>query len=1044
MIQQAVQSIPQGTAGTVATGAVLVIGGGIAGIQAALDLAESGQKVYLVEKSPAIGGNMARLDKTFPTNDCSMCILSPKLVECGRHRNVELITLAEVIGLSGTAGHFTARIRRKARYVDVEKCTGCGACLEKCPVRAQRRVPLGEIPPKTPPKGSPFDPDVAKHRAIYRPFAQSLPNAPCIDPALCLYLTKGRCRACEKVCEAKAIHYDDRDVEQDLAVGAVIAAPGYEEFIPGENLELGYRRFPDVVTSLEFERILSASGPCAGHVMRVSDGTVPKRLAFLQCVGSRDLGCRHGYCSSVCCMYAVKQAVIAKEHVKGIEATVFLMDLRAFGKDFDRYCERAQAQYGVRFVRGRAYDVVAADAGDAAGALRVRYASEAGGVSDEVFDMVVLSVGLQPGAGLRGLARVLGVRVDEFGFLRTGWQAPAATSRPGVFVAGVAAGPKDIPETVVQASAAACEAGRLLAAARDTRTSERTFPAEKDVTAEVPRIGVFVCHCGINIAGVVDVKSVAEYARSLPGVVYTEDILYACSQDAQVHLRDVILAHGLNRVVVASCSPRTHEPLFQQTMREAGLNPYYFEMANIRDQCSWIHAEQPAEATVKSRDLVRMAVRKVSLAEPLRAASLNVTQSALVIGGGLAGMTAALGIADQGYDVTLVEREGRLGGNLHHLHWLLDEPDMAARRRQLCERVQGHAHIRVLTGSTLSRADGYVGNFESTVATPAGEQKVKHGVIVVATGGRESKPSAYLYGSDRRVLTQQEFEARLAGGSGLAGVGSLVMIQCVGSREPGHPYCSRVCCNTAVKNALRVKQLSPDTQIHILYRDVRTYGLNEDYYRQARQKGILFVRYDLERKPTVAGGKTLRVEVRDPITGQDVVLNPDLVVLSARIEINAGSDVLQKMLKVPLNADGYFLEAHVKLRPVEFATEGVFVAGLAHSPKNVPETIAQAEAAAARAVTIISKPQYEAEPTIAALNEDLCDGCGVCVPVCEYNALEIVARPGGPEGAKIVRLNEAMCKGCGACVAACPSGAMEQKGYKNSQILAMIAAALEE
>ncbi|MHC4720137.1 MAG: FAD-dependent oxidoreductase, partial [Planctomycetota bacterium] len=848
----------------------------------------------------------------------------------------------------------------------------------------------------------------------------------------CLHCsTCSECLQCVTVCKAEAICHQQKDEFEHVDIGAIVVVPGFEEFLAQLKYDFGYSRYPDVVSSIQFERILSASGPFAGHVQRPSDGKEPKKLAFLQCVGSRDISCRNAYCSSVCCMYAIKEAVIAKEHLKNVEVTVFFMDMRAFGKDFDKYYERAKSEYGVHFVRARVSDIHQVN-GD--GQLTVQYACESGSVEEEEFDMVVLSVGLEPSEKSRQLADKLAVRLDANGFIWTGPSHPLQTSRAGVFVAGAASGPKDIPETVIQASGSAGKAAQLLADVRGTLTVEREFPPERDVAGEEPRIGVFICHCGINIGSVVAVPSVADYARTLPYVVYAEDNLYTCSQDTQDHIREKISEHNLNRVVVASC--------FQQTLREAGLNPHLFEMANIRDQCSWIHMNQPDEATDKANALVHMAVAKVALVEPLAAATLDVTPSALVIGGGLAGMTAALAIADQGFGVTLVEREKQLGGNLNNLRYTFDEPDVQAYLKHLCKHVQKQPNITVNTGAQLESIEGFIGNFESTLKKGSRHTKVKHGVVIVATGGNEHKPDEYGYEPDDHVMTQLELEDLLS--KGTMDAKTVVMIQCVGSREEQHMYCSRVCCSAAVKNALKIKEISPQTEVYILYRDIRTYGLNEEYFQAARDSGAIFIRYDLDNKPAVTNTRGLKVTVSEPVLERELVLRPDLLVLSARINANPDNEKLAQMLKVPRNEDGFFLEAHVKLRPVEFATEGIFVAGVAHSPKSIPETIAQAEAAAAKACTIISKDKYEAEPTIAAVNEDLCDGCGICVPVCEYNALEVVPREGGGEDEKIVQLNEAMCKGCGGCVAACPSGAMEQKGFKNEQILAMIRAALAD
>jgi len=916
------------------------------------------------------------------------------------------------------------------------KCTGCWECVEKCPEKA---IEITSCCPIVLPNE--FDEGLSFRRAIYVPYPQAVPRTHVRDAGHCLKLTdRLDCKGCSNICQADAIINDDSEKQQTIKAGSVVVVPGFEQFLARQQFDFGYKKLPNVITSIEFERILSASGPFAGHVKKLSDGAEPKKIAFLQCIGSRDISCRNAYCSSVCCMYAIKEAVIAKEHLKSVEVTIFFMDIRAFGKDFDKYYERAKNEYGVKFVRARVSDVYSPN-GD--GQLTVKYAPADGCIDEQQFDMVVLSVGLEPSSELRILSSKLGIRLDENGFIWTEPLQPLKTSRAGVFAGGTASGPKDIPETIVQASAAACRASRLLAEARDSLTVEPSFPPEKDVSSQEPRIGVFVCHCGINIGGVVDVPATAGSAKTLPYVVFAEDNLYTCSQDTQDHIRQMIAEHNLNRVIVASCSPRTHEPLFQQTLREAGLNPHLFEMANIRDQCSWIHMNAPADATEKAKALIRMATAKVALVEPLASAELDVTPSALVIGGGLAGMTAAEAIADQNFEVTLIEREKSLGGNLLKLRSTYTEPDITGWLERLTEDVKRHKNIRVLTQSNIESIDGFIGNFETTVKTAGKKKKIRHGVIIVATGGSENKPEQYLYGNDKKVLTQLELEETLAADKPLSKVKTVVMIQCVGSREEGHMYCSRVCCNTAVKNALKIKELSPQTQVYVLYRDIRTYGTNERFFRQARDIGVIFIRYEPETAPKVTReANRLRVEVIEPLLNKELVLEPELLVLSSRIDADESNEQLSQLLKVPLNEDRFFLEAHVKLRPVEFATEGIFVAGLAHSPKSIPETIAQADAAAAKACTIISKEKYAAEPTIAAVNEDLCDGCGICVPVCEYNALEVVDRSGGAEGEKIVRLNEAMCKGCGGCVAACPSGAMEQKGFKNEQMLAMIRAAL--
>jgi len=1479
------QQTPKGSK----VGAALVIGGGIAGIQAALDLADSGQKVYLLERAPSIGGNMARLDKTFPTNDCSMCILSPKVVECGRHLNIETIAWAELEGVTGTVGNFTARIRRRARYVDSEKCTGCGECATVCPVQmpsefdaqlgtrkaifrpcpqaypntfvidkrgrapcrvgcpaginingyvaltamgkfdealdlildtvplpgvlgrvcdhpcesvchlgtldaepvaicaikrfladrrrlggqrrmpqpsqpkekrqkvaiigagpagltaarelarkgyqptifeaesqpggmlswgipayrlprevlhheiedilaegvelqlncrfgsditrdeltrrgykalilaigAQAGAPLGienenlegvydsirflrqvnagrpvavgrrvtvigggnsaidaartalrlgaeqvtivyrrtrtEMPaipleikaaeeegvrlellaapvrlhgiegrvsrlecirmrpgapdasgrrapvpvprseffietdtvisaigqkvvmPDDPEfqklqrrhggtiqarpetcatdipgvfaigdavtgprsvieaiaegrkaahavdcylRGVPFEPlpRVTRDQIVDHPPRadqserpaprRSAPELPveerrrgfteveatlseedavaeaqrCLRCAVC-----SECLACVRFCKAQAIRHDQEDVIEEINVGSIVVVPGFEEYHSTLKYDFGYSRFPDVVSSLEFERILSASGPFGGHVQRPSDGREPGRIAFLQCVGSRDLACRNDYCSSVCCMYAIKEAVIAKEHSRGLDVTIFFMDMRAFGKDFDKYYERARSEYGVRFVRARVSDVRQQN-----GQLILRYAPDTGGTCEEPFDMVVLSVGLQPPTGVRELASKLGVRTDKHGFMLTDPLNPLHTSRPGIFVGGPASAPKDIPETVVQASGAAAEVARLLSEVRNTLTVKAQFPPERDVSSVPPRIGVFVCHCGINIGGVVNVPAVAEYALTLPHVVHAEHNLYTCSQDTQDHIRAVILEKNINRVVVASCSPRTHEPLFQQTLRQAGLNPHLFVMANIRDQCSWAHLHEPEAATQKARDLVRMAAAKAALTVPLRSSTVPVIRQALVIGGGTAGMTAALAIADQGYHVCLVERDARLGGNLRDLPTGFEDQDLRAMLKNLIAKVKAHANIRVLTETTVVEVQGFVGNFTSKLSN--GEE-YRHGVAIIATGASEYQPREYLYGEDRRIITQRQLSQQLAAGNfpGLPPA-CVVMIQCVGSRTAEHPYCSRVCCTRAVKNAAQIKEHHPETEVIILYRDMRTYGFQERHYQRARELGVLFIRFDADRPPILTGGPRLDLSVFEPLLQTELHFHPDLVVLSTGIVSSAeDNDRLAKLFKVPLNDDGFFLEAHAKLRPVEFATEGVYLAGLAHGPKNLSECIAQALAAAARAGTVLAKDEIETSATIAEVLPDRCVACGLCTQICAYNAISLELQRIGKEERVFAKVNPALCKGCGACVAGCRSGALNLAGFSDKQILAEIA-----
>jgi len=995
-------------------GAVLVVGGGIAGIQASLDLADSGFKVYLLDESSTIGGTMTQLDKTFPTNDCAMCILAPKLVTAGRHPNIELVMNAEIRSVDGEEGHFKVELVRKPRRVNEEKCTGCGVCAQKCPVEA-----IDE-----------FNQGLSDRGAIYVKYPQAVPLVCVIDRDKCI-----GCGTCQEVCKAGAIEYDEEEKEIVLDVGSIVLAPGFEEFDPSLKSEYGYGRYPNVISSIEFERVLSASGPYGGMVLRPSDGEVPRRVGFIQCVGSRDAKLGNNYCSSACCMYAIKEAVIAKEHNPDLQCTIFFMDIRAYGKEFDDYYSRAEEEHGVNFVRSRVSSVE-----EVAGSqnLTVRYVVEEE-PKEEEFDLVVLSVGMTPPKHAEELAKTLGIEMNKYKFCSTQTFSPLDTSRPGIYVCGAFSSPKDIPESVAQASGAAARAASLIAPERGRLTVAKELPPEIDISGEEPRIGVFVCHCGINIGGVVNVPEVVEYAKTLPNVAYAEDNLYTCSEDTQKGIIEKIKEHNLNRVVVASCTPRTHEPLFRETIREAGLNIYLFEMANIRDQCSWVHMHEHDKATEKAKDLVRSIVAKARLLRPLKKPMINVVPVGLVIGGGLSGMTAALELAKQGFEVHLVEKEKELGGNLRHIHYVTGSEDPQERLRSIVKEVSENEKIHVYLGAEIANIEGYVGNFKATLNYDGEKKEIDHGIVIVATGAVEYKPTQYLYGEDERVLTQRELEERLAKGEFNAK--TVAMIQCVGSRNEERPNCSRICCVQAVKNALKIKELSPETDVYVLYKDVRTYGFNEDYYREAASKGVLFIRYDDENKPKVTReNDALKVLAWEPVLKTWFPIEPDLLVLSAATIPNPDNQRISEMLKVPLTKDGFFLEAHMKLRPVDFATEGVFLCGLAHSPKLIEESISQACGAAARAITILCKKALEVEGAIASVNEDLCSGCRICEAVCEYGGIKMEEK----DGKLVSTVLEALCKGCGVCGSSCPTGAISMLHFTDDEILAQVRAALRE
>jgi len=991
-------------------GSVLIIGAGISGMQSALDLAESGYKVYIVEKSPAIGGHMPMLDKTFPTNDCAMCILSPKLVECGRHRNIEIFTSSDVIGLTGEAGNFSVKINKRPRYVDPDKCLGCGACAEECPIGVANE----------------FNQYLSERKAIYKLYPQAYPNSFAIDATRCLRIKKPRaCGKCLEVCPVDAINHEMQAEEVQVQVGSIILGTGYELFDSELRGEFGFGVYDNVLTSLQFERMLSASGPYEGHLQK-ADGAEPKKIAFIQCVGSRDVSLNRGYCSSVCCMYATKEAVIAKEHQPDLDVTIFCIDVRAYGKDYEKYYNRARYDYGVKYVKCMVSSVKEQQQSKE---LRIRYRT-ADAMVEEDFDLVVLSVGLKPSKESTELAGILGIDLNQYDYCRTSALTGVSSSRKGIYVAGVFSGPKDIPETVMQASAAAGDCAAFLSPARNSLVTEREFPQEIDVSGQEPRIGVFICHCGKNIAGVVDVPAVVEHVKKLPHVVYATNNIYACSQDSQAAMRELIEEYKLNRIVVSSCSPRTHKPLFQETLREAGLNPYLFEMANIRDQCSWVHMHEPAKATEKAKDLSSAAISKAALLAPIKNIKVNVTQAALIIGGGVAGMTSALNLAEQGYRVHLLEQNENLGGNARLINRGFNNEDISALVADLSARVINSPCIDIYNDCSIREVSGYKGNFTTLLSDG---RQVKHGVTIVATGAKESKPVEYLYGQDPRVMTQLELDQAIAAGEPRAkNARSIVMIQCVGSREEQRPYCSRICCSKTMQLALQLKEINPDCAIIVLYRDIRTYGFLEDHYRAAREKGVLFFRYEQDNKPVVEAVSrpgeedVLQVTATDHVFDTPFQVNPDLVILAAPVTPPESNRQLSQLLKVPLNQDGFFQEAHMKLRPVDFASEGVFMCGLAHGPKNIEETITQAKAAAGRASVILSRDTLESGGVVAVVQTDKCAACLTCVRLCPFKAPTIKNHK--------AEIESVICQGCGTCAAECPNKAITLQYYSDNQI----------
>ncbi len=883
-----------------------------------------------------------------------------------------------------------------------------------------------------------YNQDISLNKAVHIYFAQAVPLIAYIDES-CLYLKEKKCRICEAVCKANAIDLNQKPEKMEIKVGAIILSPGFEPFDPKVREEYRYGEFKNVVTSMDYERLLCSTGPYAGEILRASDMKHPHNVAWIQCVGSRQvIEGGNSYCSAVCCTYTQKQVILTKDHDADAKCTIFHNDVRAYGKDFERYYERTENLPGIRFFRSYP-SIVKED--PVTHNVTIRYTTPEDGVIEEEFDMVVLSIGMNPPKGVEEMAKQYGIELEEHNFCKLDPTNPMITNRPGIFVSGALQGPIDIPESVFSASGAGSQIGEMLQYRRGNLAKERIYPEEKDVSQEEPRVGVFVCHCGANIGRIVNVPGTVEYCKTLPNVVYAQEQLFSCATNSAREITDKIKEEGLNRVVVAACSPRTLEPLFRDTLREAGINQYYYEMANIREHNSWVHQKEKELATDKAHDIIRMSVARACQLEPLQEFDLPVDKRALVVGGGIAGMNCALSIANQGHEVYLIEREKELGGIGKRIHTTLQGLDVRAYLKDLIAKIYQHPLVHVYHNATITEATGYVGNFVTTVQSDRGTTPIKHGAAVIAIGIDMYTPTEYLYGQDERVLTHLELEEKITSDDEkVTGAQSLVMIQCVGCRNEDRNYCSRICCSESIKNSLLLKEKNPDMEIYILFRDVRTYGFNEDYYRLAADKGVKFIRYEPEDKPEVEPGKAedkrdvLKVTVTDYILGKKLEIDADIIALAAAIIPSAATKEVANQFKVTLSPDGFFKEAHVKLKPVEFATDGVYLCGLAHYPKFIQETINQSYGAAGRVLTLLSNDIVVASGSVCTVNEKQCMGCGACVEVCTYGALELKETK---QGKKCV-VNPVLCKGDGLCNTKCPTGAIQLKHFTDQEVASEI------
>ncbi len=875
-------------------------------------------------------------------------------------------------------------------------------------------------------------------------FAQAIPLITYIDEN-CLYLKEKKCRICEGVCKNEAIDLNQTPEKKELHVGAIVLSPGIEPYDPRVREEYRYGKYVNVVTSMDYERLMCATGPYEGKILRASDKRHPHKIAWIQCVGSREvIEGGNSYCSGVCCTYTQKQVILTKDHDPEAECTIFHNDIRSFGKDFERFYERTEKLPGVRFIRS--YVTIGKEIPETKN-VTIRYSTPDDGVKEEGFDMVVLSVGLNPPLDVKDIASTFGIELESHNFFKLNPVNPMKTSRPGIFVSGAIQGPMDIPESIFSASGAGSQIGELLDYRRGNLSKEKIYPQERDVSQEEPKIGVFVCHCGANIGRVVDVPATVEYCKTLANVVYAQEQLFSCASNCIKEITDMINEKGLNRVVVAACSPRTLEPLFRDTVREAGINQYYYEMANIREHNSWVHSKEKEEATDKAKDIIRMSVARAYQLEPLQEFELPVNKAALVVGGGIAGMTCALSIANQGHEVHLVEKETELGGIARRIHATLEGLDVPAYVHDLIRKIYQHRLIHVYHEATITEATGYIGNFVTTVKSEKGVSEIEHGAAVIAIGADVYKPTEYLYGKDDRVMTHLELEEKITNRDDqVINAQNLVMIQCVGCRNEERDYCSRICCSESVKNALELKKLNPQMDIYILFRDVRTFGFKEDYYREAAGNDVKFIRYELNDKPQVEPGESedgrpvLKVTATDHILGYKLEIDADIISLAAAVVPSESTQEIAGLFKVTLSLDGFFKEAHVKLRPVEFATDGVYLCGLAHYPKFIEETINQAYGAAGRVLTLLSHDIVVASGSVVEVEEKMCIGCGACVEVCTYGVLELSDTK---QGQKVV-VNPILCQGDGLCNARCPTGAISLKHYTDEELLSQIDATVPE
>jgi heterodisulfide reductase subunit A len=1000
--------------------AVLVVGAGMAGIQAALDLAGVGIKVYLLDSAPYVGGKMVQLYRTSEDN-CAICIATPKILEAKNNPNIEMIPLAELESMDGEAGNFRATIRKHPRYVDSTKCVTCGLCWRSCPAQAVSEYNFG----------------LGSRKAIYLAYAGAVPNIPSIDARACLHLKGEKCNKCAEVCPTDAINWGQKEGLQELQVGAILLTSGIEPLRASEEAaRLGYGKVPNVIDNFQMDRLVSIYGPTGGQVQRPSDGKEAQKIAIVQCIGSRKPDKDLIYCSSVCCMHSIRTAMSLKAKSSETEVVIFHNDVMAYSKGHEQIYNEAKNRLGVKFVRG---EIGAITEHPQTKDLKLECVSTEGSKpEEESFDLVVLSLGLMPSPEAVKLAKQLGVPFNQWGFPETA--AHSSLASPGVFIGGSFNSLSDTPETAVNAESAALEIAAFLA---ETTLPEsqpaQTAPPQPRISDVPPKVGVFVCQCGGIVSKMLNTVELAEYAGGLEGVAQSQVLEYACFASGVSQIQQRIKEEGLNRVVVIACSARSHLPLFQKTIAGAGLNKFLVEMVNARELCAWVHLNERDKAMQRMKDEIRGTVAKVRELQPVAPATREITQRGLVIGGGVAGMVAALSLASRGIPVDLIEKSENLGGNANRLWTDTAGGNIPQYVESLRRRAEEDSLIKVFLGSRVIEVTGRMGEFHTRIQTPVAVVQAEHGAIIVATGGEEYKPEEYMYGKNKAVITQLELEQRFAnGGEWLKNIKSAVVLHCVGSRNERRSYCSRICCSQAVKNSLRLKEINAGIEVHQLYRDMRTYFLNDILRHEAKGKGITFNKYDEEVGIDVSetGEGKLTVSFTDTETGKVTVLQPDLLVLNSAVLPGDDNKSLSSILGVPLAEDGFFAEDdYMTLTPVDFTKKGIYLCGLAHGPKSLDESIAQARAAAIRALALLSKERLVQQAVVAEVSAGRCVACLTCVRACPFGVPFI-------NDQQVAQILPEECRGCGVCVSSCPKDAIELKTFTDNDVLPQIEALL--